>query len=108
VIDNFRVIHSDSRHYSAYLYIATSSGGTISLHTSDRSIYFRRGEHLWLRYQGDTGELLKAIFYATNGSQEGAFQNTQVLGEVGSLLGGSFLIWAAFKKYRRDPEGSES
>ena len=108
VIESVQVIRGSSRNYLAYLSIATTQGGSISVSASDRSAYFRPGEHLWLRYRGDTGELVKATFYSANGNQEGAFRSTLIFAEVGFLLMGLFVIWAAPRRYRRDPEGAES
>jgi len=106
-IESVQVIHSDSRHYSAYLRIQTFAGGDITIHASNRSQYFRPEEHVKVRYQGDTGELLKATFVAPDGKQEGVFNGTSTWAPYFVLLFGIFVIWASFRKFHRDPEGAE-
>jgi hypothetical protein len=106
-VESVQVLHGDSRHYSAFLQIRTLSGGETTVHASDRSNGFRTGEHIKVRYQGDTGELLKASFYAPDGTQEGVFNGTSTWPPYFALLFGLFLIWGAFRQHRRDPEGEE-
>jgi hypothetical protein len=106
-IESVQIIHSDSRHYSAFLRIHTLAGGNITIHYSGRNEYFRKGEHLKVRYQGDTGELLKATFLAPDGRQEGVFNGTSTWQPYLVLLPGLFAIWAGFKKFHRDPEAVE-
>lgn len=107
-VESVHVRDSDNRHYSADLRIITTSGGEISVHTSDSSPLFRAGEHLRGRYRGDTTELVKAYFYASDGSQEGVFNGFSTIRLYIGLLVGLFAVWASFRKYRRDPHGRES
>jgi hypothetical protein len=108
VITSVQVLNSDSKHFSAYLHIHTSKGGDISIHVSDRSPFLRPGEGIHLQYRGDTGELVKASFYNSEGKQEGVLNSTIVFEEIVGFLAGLFCIWASIQKYRRDPECSES
>lgn len=107
-IESVRLMRSDSRHYSVFLGIQTFAGGNITIHASGGSQYFHTDEHVKVRYQGDTGELLKASFFAKDGRQEGVFNGTSTWPPYFALLFGLFCIWASFRKYRRDPEGAEN
>jgi hypothetical protein len=107
-INSVHVQDSSSKHYSADLRIGIPSGGAITVYASDRSPFFRSGEQVKVRYRGDTGELVKAFFYARDGSQEGIFNSTSTLAQLFTLLVGSFCVWASLKKYRRDPIGSKN
>jgi len=107
VINGIQVLRSDNKHYSAYVHLASPSDGILSVHVSGRSDCFRLGEHMWLRYQGGTHELVKATFFSSNGSPQGVFRSTLIFEGIGPILIGSFVIWVAFKEYRRDPEGTE-
>lgn len=99
---------SSSRHYSAYVRVHTDSGGDIMIYTSDRSKFLEPGQLAWVRYRGDTGEMIKAYFYSPDGKKEGVLQSTSNFGRVCSLFVGLFCIWASIRKYRRDPEGAET
>jgi hypothetical protein len=107
-IDSVNVRNSSSKYYSAYMQIQTNSGGDVVVHASDRNERFHIGQQVKVRYRGETGELVKAYFYSNDGSQEGVFNNTLILSEVSLFLVGIFCVWASIRKYRRDPEGSES
>jgi hypothetical protein len=98
---------SSSRHYSAYLVIQTTSGGEITVHSSDRSDFVHSGELVDVRYYGDTGELIKAYFYAPDGHQEGMLHSASNWNRGWLSLIGLFCVWASIRKYRRDPEGAE-
>jgi hypothetical protein len=87
--------------------IHTSSGGDIAIHASGRSPYFRQGEHVKVRYQGETGAILKASFVSADGREEGVFNGTGMWPLFLFLLGGALVIVLGFKRYRRDPEGAE-
>jgi hypothetical protein len=106
-VKSVQVIHGDNKHYSAFLQIHTLSSGDISIHASNRSDGFHRGEQVKFRYQGGTGELLKAWFFTADGRQEGVFNGTSTWAPYVPLLFGLFLIWGAFKQFHRDPEGAE-
>ena len=106
IIDSVQVIHGDSRHFSAYLQVHTDSGGDITVHASDRSSYLRAGERVKGRYQGDSGELLKALFFTPDGKQEAILNGTSTLAPYGFILIGLLFIWAGFRKFHRDPEGT--
>jgi hypothetical protein len=107
-INSVQVLNSDSKHYSAYLHLNTTAGGEITVHASDRSPRFRAGQQLKVRYRGDTGELIKASFFAADGNREGTFNSTLPFEESAILLVGLFCTWASIRKYRRDLEGSET
>ena len=51
---------------------------------------------------------MNAQFYDGNGKQEGVLNSTRVLEETIILAVGLICVWASIRKYRRDPEGSES
>ncbi|MGA9069182.1 MAG: hypothetical protein WB424_02935 [Terracidiphilus sp.] len=106
-IESVQVIHSASRNYRASLQIQTTSGGNILIFASDRSQNFHPGEYVKVHYQGDTGELLKASFFAPNGKQDGAFISSSIWTPYLGFLFGMFIIWAGFRKYHRDPEAAE-
>jgi hypothetical protein len=106
-ISSMRLVHSGSRHYSAYLLIQTPASGEISVHASDPSIFFRPGQRLRVRYQAETGEVLKVWFFNASGNQEARFNSTLPLAPYGLLLSGAFAMFAAFRIRQRDPEGRE-
>ena len=78
---------SYSRHYSAYLQIHTTSGSDITVHVSDSSPFLRPGEGVYVRYRGDTGELINAAFYAQDGKQEGVLRSSQTACSLGIIPG---------------------
>lgn len=106
-IESVRVVSSNSRHFSAYLRIKTNMGGWIDVHATDRSNRFQPGQHLQVRYRGDTGELISAEFFSPAAIQDGELHSTKTMEEVICFLLGIFLIWVAFRVYHRDPQGSE-
>jgi hypothetical protein len=107
-LESLRVLSSDSRHYSAYMRIATSTGGEIMIHISDRSTEFQPGQRLDVRYRGDTGELIDASFYSNVGQKQGVFHSSSTFSQLVGMAIGLFCIWASIRKYRRDPEGQET
>ena len=93
---------SDSRHYSAFILIHTTTGGDITVHASGRSDFFHAGQLLKVRYRGDTGELVRAQFYTPSGTPQGVFQDSSILNKSGGMLVGLVCIWASIRKYHRD------
>ena len=85
----------------------TAPGEEISINASGRSLYFRSGEHVAVKYQGYTGSILKARFISATGSEEGVFNGTDTWYPYWILLFGLLIFWVGFKKDYRDPEGSE-
>jgi len=100
------VRNSSSRYYSAYLQIHTTLGGDVTVHASDRSPFIRPGQGLFVRYRGDTGELVKATFYTPNGKQEGVLRSSRAFGQIIVILIAIFCAWASIRRYRHDPEGA--
>jgi len=104
VVESVHVENSSSKHFSAELSILTSSGGSITIHVSDRSRGWIRGQHLRVRYYGDTGELIHALFFDANGNEEGVANRTSSMTRALSVVLGLFLIGGALFRYKRDPE----
>jgi hypothetical protein len=104
VVESVHVESSSSKQFSAELSILTSSGGTITIHVSDRSRGWISGQHLRVRYYGDTGELIHATFFDANGNEEGVANRTSSMVRPWSVVLGVFLIGAAWMRYKRDPE----
>lgn len=103
VVESVHVQINSSKHYSAWLSVLTSSGGTISVHASERSGGWSIGQHLRVRYYGDTSELIQAAFINNSGKEEGGFRRTSWMSRAWSILIGAFLICAAWVRYKRDP-----
>jgi hypothetical protein len=89
------------------LLIHTSSGADIAVHASGRSPHFQRGEHVKVRYQSETGAILKVLFVSADGRVEGVFDGTEMWPPFFFLIGGLIIIFLGFRRYRRDPEGAE-
>jgi len=89
------------------LLIRTSSGADIALHAYGRSPYFRRDEHVKVRYQGETENIQRVLFLSSNGREEGVFNNTGMWPAFFFLLVGVTIIFYGCRRYRRDPEGAE-
>ncbi len=106
-ITSFHVRDSDSRRYKADVQIHTTQGGDISIHTSDFSPSMKHGQHIKVRYRGETGELIQAKFYESNGKQEDVLNTTSSFSRIFVILLGLFLVWASFRKFRRDPKCTE-
>ena len=104
-ITSVDVRNHQSSHYSADLQIATTLGGTIAVHVSDDTRFWRTGQHLRVRYYGDSGELLNAIFLDSAGRQEGEVNRSAVFGRAFSIIIGILIAAAVWVRYRRDPEG---
>ena len=99
-------VHRGKRDRTDVL-IHTSLGGDIALHADGVSPYFRRDEHVKVRYQGETGMILRARFVSADGRDEGAFNDTGPWSLLLVLLLGVMIIVQGFRRYRRDPEGAE-
>jgi hypothetical protein len=104
-IEAVRVHGGKSQHTD--LLIRTASGGEIALHAPGTSPHFRLGEHVKVRYQGETGYILKALFVSADGREEGVFNGTGAWPLYFFLLVGAKIIFQGFRTYRRDPEGAE-
>jgi hypothetical protein len=104
VVESVHVWSSSSKHFSAEMSILTSFGGTITVHVSDRNRGWMSGQHLRVRYYGDTGELIHASFFDANGNQEGVANRTSSMTRALSVVFGVFLIGSAWFRYKRDPE----
>jgi hypothetical protein len=60
-----------------------------------------------VRYQGETGMILKVLFLSADGREEGVFNDIGAWPLFFFLLLGIMIIVQGFRKYRRDPEGAE-
>jgi hypothetical protein len=99
-------IHRD-RHERTDVLIHTFSGGDIALRAFGSSHYFRRDEHVKVRYHGETGTILRVVFVSTDGREEGVFNDIGVWPLFFFLLLGIMIILQGFRRHRRDPEGVE-
>jgi hypothetical protein len=106
-IESVRVLDSSNKHFSAYLHIHTTAGGNIDVHATDRSNSFQAGQLVDVRYRGDTGELVSAVFYTNDGKQLGVLRSFKPFEEALGIFLGLFVIWVAARQYLRDPEGAE-
>jgi hypothetical protein len=97
-ITSIRVLRASDRFYSAFMTVQTSGGSEVTVHCS--------GEAVKLRYYGDSGELIKAWFYAPNGRQEGILQNAANWERAWLIVIGLICIWASIRKHRRDLHSS--
>lgn len=70
-ITSTRVVNANPKYYSAFLTIATTHGGEIEVHVSERSEGWRIGQRLSGRYYGDTGELIRASLLGSDGTKQG-------------------------------------
>jgi len=104
VIESTHIESSSSKHFSAELSILTSGGGTITVHVSDPSRGWKAGQHLEVRYYGDTGELIHATLFDASGKQEGVVNRTSSMFRAWWMVLGIFLIAAAWRRHRLDPE----
>lgn len=104
VVESVHIESSSSRHFSAELSILTSVGGTVAVHVSDRSSGWIAGQHLRVRYYGDTGELIHATFFDARGKEKGVANRTSSFFRAWWMVLGVFLIGAAWRRYKRDPE----
>jgi hypothetical protein len=87
--------------------IHTFSGGDIALRAYGSSPYFHRDEHVKVRYQGETGMILRVLFVSADGREEGVFNDTGGWPLFFFLLVGITIVIQGFRRYRRDPEGAE-
>ena len=60
-----------------------------------------------VRYQGETGMVLRILFVSADGREEGVFNDTGVWPLYFLLLLGIMIILQGFRRYRRDPESAE-
>lgn len=104
VVDSVHVESSSSKYFSAELSILTSSGGTVTVHVSDWSRGWAAGQHLRVRYYGDTGELIHATLFDASGKEEGVVNRTSAFFRAWSIVFGVFLSGGAWIRYKRDPE----
>ncbi|MGA2887728.1 MAG: hypothetical protein ABSE51_06725 [Terracidiphilus sp.] len=105
VVTSVRVENSNSKHFSAQLSIMTTLGGNATVHVSDRSDAWRVGQHLRVRYYGDTGELISATVFDSSGKEEKTINRTAGFSRPWSVLVGFVLAWLAWVRYRRVPNG---
>jgi hypothetical protein len=104
VVESVHIERSSSKNFSAELSIVTSAGGTVTVHVSDRSRGWIAGQHLRVRYYGDTGELIHATFFDGSGKEEGVANRTSSFFRAWWMVLGVFLIGGAWIRYKRDPE----
>ena len=93
-----------SSHYSANLIITTELGGTIVVHVSDASKFWRTGQRLRVRYYEGSGELVGAAFLDSAGKDEEDINASSLLARVFSIVIGSLAAFGMWLQYRRDPE----
>jgi hypothetical protein len=105
-ITSVHVQDSSSRHYSAYLEIATTKGGEVRVHVSNPSDAWHTGQRLRVRYYGDTGELIRATLFGSDGKQTGVVNLTAGFGRTVLVLMGLVLSWFAWRRFYRDHEGA--
>jgi hypothetical protein len=105
VVTSVQVQSSSSKHYSAQLSILTTLGGNVAVHVSDRSDAWRVGQHLRVRYYGDTGELIRATVFDSTGKEEKTINRTAGFSRAWSVLMGLVLTSLAWVRYRRAPNG---
>lgn len=99
-------VHAEGKGHRTTLLVRIS-GGEITVDASGTSPFFHTGQSIRARYQGVTGHILEAHFLSTNGAEVGVFNGTDTWPSYGLLLVGLLVIFAGYKKYRRDPEGAE-
>jgi hypothetical protein len=104
VVHSVHIESSSGKHFSAELSIVTSAGGSVTVHVSDRSRGWIAGQHLRVRYYGDTGELIRATFFDDHGKEEGSANRTSSFFRALSIVLGVFLIVGALIRYKRDPQ----
>lgn len=76
----------------------------MTVHVSDRSSGWIAGQHLRVRYYGNTGELIRATFFDATGKEEGVANRASSVFRVLSMVLGVFLIVGALIRHKRDPE----
>ena len=104
VVESVHIESSSSKHFSAYLSVLTSAGGTVTVHVSDRNKGWIAGQHLDVRYYGDTGEVIHATFFDASGKQEGSASRTASFFRMWWMVLGVFMIAGAWRRYKRDPK----
>lgn len=105
VVESVHIESSSSKHFSAYLSVLTSVGGTVTVHVSDRNKGWIAGQHLHVRYYGDTGELIHATFFDASGKEEGSAIRTASFLRMWWMVLGVYLIAGAWKRYKRASVG---
>lgn len=87
--------------------LVRAGNGRVALDASGLSPYFQAGQVVRVRYQGVTGYILKAHFLSTTGAEVAVFNGTDTFPPYWGMALGAFVIFAGFRKYRRDPEAAE-
>jgi hypothetical protein len=105
VVDSVKVENSSGSHFSAWLSLATTSGGEVTIHVSEESGAWQVGQRLRVRYYGDTGDLIRAIAFGADGKEKGTIQSNSGFSRIVSVLIGLLLSCAGRVRYRRDPNG---
>ena len=98
-------VHAEGKGHRTDLTVQTTSGAELALRADGMSQYFRSGEHVKVSYQ--RYRIIKAHFLSPSGNEEGIFNSTDLWAPYGMFGLGLFVIWAGFRKTRRDPEGFE-
>jgi hypothetical protein len=106
VISSLVVDDSSSKHYSARLSIATTTGGNVMVHVSDRNDSLHVGQRLRVRYYGNTGELISATLFSPDGREAGVVNRTTGFLRACLVLLGLFLVGVILKRHLRDPSGA--
>ena len=98
-------VHSEGKGHRTDLMMQTTSGEELALQAGGDSQYFHSGEHVKVSFQ--RYRIIKAHFLSPSGNEEGVFNSTDSWAPYGMFSLGLFVIWAGFRKTRRDPEGFE-
>jgi hypothetical protein len=104
VVSSVHIERSSGKYFSGELAILTSAGGTVTVHVSERSRAWTVGQHLRVRYYGDTGELIHATLFDISGKEEGVVNRTSAFFRAWWIVFGVFLSGGAWIRYKRDPE----
>jgi hypothetical protein len=96
-------VKSHTRSYGAILDDCDNGGGSINVHVSNPSEFWRNGQRLKVRYYGNVGELIKATFIAENGEEQGETSATTNGEQIFSIAVGIFIAFLIWWQYRRDP-----
>ena len=93
--------------------IHLTDGSFLSVYASGDDHYFQPGQHLRLTYKirnfrGFSGSIQEAHFISSNGIEEGTFTTFDPIMSYFLAGFGLFVIWGGYKKYKRDPEATET